>query len=142
AADSVRHEGQPDRLDAPGVPRDSFAILTPPPMKQVESSGRFDDVNAVIAGYLRDLAFAQATPQKMYGYKRAANAIFGLERSVAEVVCGNGGALPKIVGIGPASARVSHEVLETGGAPSVEQAIDKSGQRMDSERRRALRTNV
>jgi hypothetical protein len=27
------------------------------------------DVNAVVAGYLRDLAFAQSSEQKMFGYK-------------------------------------------------------------------------
>ena len=44
------------------------------------------DVNAVIGGYLRDLAFAQASPQKMYGYKRAAAAILGLDEPLTELV--------------------------------------------------------
>ena len=33
------------------------------------------DVNAVVGGYLRDLAFAQSSKRKQFGYKRAA-AIF------------------------------------------------------------------
>jgi hypothetical protein len=36
---------------------------------------RYTDVNAVVGGYLRDLAFAQPSQQQMFGYKRAANAI-------------------------------------------------------------------
>jgi DNA polymerase (family X) len=32
---------------------------------------RHTDVNAVVGGYLRDLAFAQPTQPQMFGYKRA-----------------------------------------------------------------------
>ena len=39
----------------------------------------YADVNAVVGGYLRDLAFAQSSQQKMFGYKRAAAAIFALD---------------------------------------------------------------
>lgn len=95
------------------------------------------DVNAVVGGYLRDLAFAQASPQKAFGYKRAANAILDLDLPLTELV--NGGRLPKIPGIGPASARVIHEVLDTGASPTVERAIDVGERRADIERRRALR---
>ena len=41
----------------------------------VEAPRTYADVNAVVGGYLRDLAFAQSSQQKMFGYKRAANAI-------------------------------------------------------------------
>jgi hypothetical protein len=41
--------------------------------------------------------------------------------------------------VGPASERVIREVMETGGSPTVERAIDASGRRADIERRRALR---
>jgi histidinol phosphatase-like PHP family hydrolase len=98
----------------------------------------FADVNAVVGGYLRDLAFAQSSQQKMFGYKRAAAAIFALDRPLSELI-GPGGAWPKIPGIGPGSARVIREVLETGGSPTVEQAIDTSGRRADIDRRRQLR---
>ena len=40
---------------------------------------KYADVNAVVGGYLRDLAFAQSSQQKMFGYKRAAAAIMALE---------------------------------------------------------------
>jgi hypothetical protein len=82
----------------------------------------FADVNAVVGGYLRDLAFAQSSQQKMFGYKRAAAAIFALDRPLSELI-GPDGAWPRIPGIGPGSGRVIREVLETGGSPTVEQAI-------------------
>ena len=96
------------------------------------------DVNAVVGGYLRDLAFAQTTQPKTFGYKRAAAAIFALEIPITELIARHGG-LPKIPGIGPASARVIHEVLDTGESATVERAIDGSGQRAEIDRRRALR---
>ncbi|WP_157898594.1 PHP domain-containing protein [Luteitalea pratensis] len=99
------------------------------------------DVNAVVGGYLRDLAFAQASPQKMYGYKRAAAAIFGLETPLTELVAADG-TLPRIPGIGPGSTRVIREVLESGHSPTVEDAIGHSDRQADITRRRRLRQNV
>ena len=96
------------------------------------------DINAVVGGLLRDLAFAQPTQPQMFGYKRAAAAIFALEQSLTDMI-EEAGALPKIAGIGPGSARVIAEVLESGGSSTVERAIDLSGRRTDIERRRALR---
>ena len=69
------------------------------------------DVNAVVGGYLRDLAFAQSSQQKMFGYKRAAAAIFALDMPLTDLV-GPDGAWPKISGIGPGSARVIREVRD------------------------------
>ena len=99
---------------------------------------RHSDVNAVVGGYLRDLAMAQATQAKMFGYKRAAAAILRLERALTDL-SDAAGMLPKIAGIGPGSARVIDEVLATGSSPTVERAIDASGRRADIERRRTLR---
>jgi putative hydrolase len=96
------------------------------------------DVNAVVGGYLRDLAFAQPTQPQMFGYKRAAAAILALETPLTDLIA-QGGRLPKIAGIGPGSARVIEEILETGGSPTVERAIDRSERRGDIERRRTLR---
>lgn len=98
------------------------------------------DINAVVGGLLRDLAFAQTTKPQMFGYKRAAAAILALETALPELIASDG-RLPKIAGIGPGSTRVIQEVLETGGSPTVERAIDASGNRADIERRRALRAN-
>jgi histidinol phosphatase-like PHP family hydrolase len=99
------------------------------------------DINALVGGLLRDLAFAQTTQPQMFGYKRAAAAVLSLESPLTELVAANG-ELPKIAGVGPASARVIREALESGGSPTVERAIDASGNRVDIERRRALRNNV
>jgi histidinol phosphatase-like PHP family hydrolase len=96
------------------------------------------DVNAVVGGYLRDLAFSQSSQQKMFGYKRAAAAILALDVPLTDLV-GPDGALPRISGIGPGSTRVINEILETGGSPTVERAIEQSGRRADIERRRGLR---
>jgi putative hydrolase len=98
----------------------------------------YADVNAVVGGYLRDLAFAQLSQQKMFGYKRAAAAIFALDTPLTDLV-GPDGAWPKIPGVGPGSARVIREVLESGGSPTVEHAIETSGRRAEIDRRRQLR---
>jgi putative hydrolase len=98
------------------------------------------DVNAVVGGYLRDLAFAQSSQPKMFGYKRAAAAILGLDAPLTELV-GQNGVLPRIPGIGPGSTRVIREILETGKSLVVEHAIEQSGRRADIERRRQLRRN-
>ena len=96
------------------------------------------DVNAVVGGYLRDLAFSQSSQQKMFGYKRAAAAILALDVPLTDLA-GPDGTLPRISGIGPGSTRVINEILETGASPTVEQAIEQSGRRADIERRRGLR---
>jgi histidinol phosphatase-like PHP family hydrolase len=101
-------------------------------------SRTYPDVNAVIGGYLRDLAFAQSSQQKMFGYKRAAAAILSLDMPLTDLL-GPDGALPRIPGIGPGSTRVIREILETGASPTVEQAIERSQRRGDIHRRRELR---
>jgi len=98
------------------------------------------DINAVVGGLLRDLAFAQTAQPKMFGYKRAAAAVLALDTPLTELITAEG-ALPKIAGIGPGSARVIQETLETGASPTVERAIDESDRRSDIERRRALRAH-
>ena len=61
----------------------------------VQGSRIYEDVNAIVGGYLRDLAFAQSSQQKMFGYKRAAAAIFALDSPLTDLV-GPDGAWPKI----------------------------------------------
>lgn len=99
---------------------------------------RYADVNAVVGGYLRDMAFAQVSRPKMFGYKRAASAILALDVPLTDLM-GPGGALPRISGIGPGSTRIIREILDTGESPTVERAIDASDTRADIDRRRALR---
>jgi putative hydrolase len=99
---------------------------------------RHDDVNAVIGGLLRDLAYVQTSPQRTFGYKRAASAVLSLERPLAELRLSNG-TLEKIPGIGPASSRVILEVLDMGTSPTVERAVELSGRAAEIQTRRALR---
>ena len=105
---------------------------------KVPASRTYADVNAVVGGYLRDLALAQSSPQKTFGYKRAAAAILALDVPLTDLASRDG-ALPRIPGIGPASARVIREILDTGGSPTVEQALERSDRRADIQRRRELR---
>jgi histidinol phosphatase-like PHP family hydrolase len=112
----------PARHDAPAVPTDI-------------------DVNVVAGNLLRDLAFAQSSKPKQFGYKRAAAAVFSLERPLSELVTPDG-SIEKVPGLGPASTRVCLEVLRTGGSPTVEAAVAASGKGADIERRRGLRDHV
>ena len=106
----------------------------------VQEPRAYGDVNAVVGGYLRDLAFAQSSQQKMFGYKRAASAILSLDLPLTDLL-GPDGALPRIAGIGPGSTRVIREILETGTSAIVERAIEQSERRADIQRRRDLRRN-
>ena len=55
------------------------------------STGGFPlDVNAVVGGYLRDLAFVQPSRQQMFGYKRAADAILALETPLTTLLDADG----------------------------------------------------
>ena len=101
---------------------------------------RFEDVNAVAAGFLRDLAYAQAPGPRMFGYKRAAASILALDEPLTSLVL-PGRRLAKIPGIGPASERVILEVLDSGSSPTVERAVAQSDRSADVARRRGLRSH-
>jgi hypothetical protein len=98
------------------------------------------DVNSVVAGWLRDLAFAQQSAPSRWGYKRAAAAVMHLEVPITRLL-NSDGTLEKIAQVGPASTRVILEVLATGRSEIVERAVDASGQRAEIGRRRSLRAN-
>jgi putative hydrolase len=107
------------------------------------STGRaanFADVNGVVAGLLRDMASAQESRQRQWGYKQAAKAIRWLDTPL-DTLMREDGTLPRIPHIGPASTRIILEVLGSGSSPTVERAIDHSGRRAEIERRRGWRTN-
>ena len=99
-----------------------------------------DDVNAVVGGLLRDLAFVQASPQRTWGYKRAAAAVLSLEEPLTSLVRPDR-TLPKIAGIGPASTRVILEVLDSGTSETVEQAVAASGRAATSRAGAMLRAH-
>jgi histidinol phosphatase-like PHP family hydrolase len=96
------------------------------------------DVNAIAGGLLQDLAFVQESRQKTFGYTRAAEAVFGLDRPLSSLLGGDG-QLPKVPGIGPSSTRVILEVLATGASETVERAVASSGQAPGIQLRRELR---
>jgi histidinol phosphatase-like PHP family hydrolase len=96
------------------------------------------DVNAVVGGLLRDVAFAQTSQQRMFGYKRAAAVILSLEQPLTDLIQSNR-TLVKIPGIGPASSRIIMEVLDTGASETVERIVEASPKAADIRRRRALR---
>lgn len=77
------------------------------------------------AALLYDMAALQPTERSRFGYKRAARAIVALPISVADAVAT--GALRDIQFIGPSSARVVTELVETGRSATVEEAVASSG---------------
>ena len=81
------------------------------------------DTNLIVAGLLRDLAVAQTSTQRAWGYKQAANAILALDEPLEALVQPDG-TLARIPRIGPSSTRVIQEVLATGASPVVERVID------------------
>ena len=97
------------------------------------------DLNAVAAGLLRDLASIQTSPHKERGYRGAAGAVMRLDDPLVMLRQADG-TIRKIAAIGPSSARIIAEVLETGGSATVEAAIAASGRAVDVARRRGLRT--
>ena len=74
----------------------------------------------------------------MWGYKRAAAAVLALEEPIESRLQPDG-TLRKIPNVGPASTRIILEVLQTGTSPTIEQAIEESGQAEDIEKRRGFR---
>ncbi len=97
------------------------------------------DTNLLIAGLLRDLAAVQASPQRRWGYRRAAAAIQELEEPIEQLLQSDG-TLRKIPNIGPSSSRIILEILTTGTSPTVEAVIATSGKSVEIDRRRGLRS--
>jgi putative hydrolase len=97
------------------------------------------DTNLLIAGLLRDLAAVQASPQRRWGYRRAAAAIQDLDEPIERLLLPDG-TLRKIPNIGPSSSRIILEILTTGSSPTVESVIASSGKAVEIGRRRGLRS--
>ena len=97
-----------------------------------------EDLNATIAGLLRDLASVQTSKQKQFAYKRAALAISNLDEPIERYVRPDG-TLEKIEHVGPSSTRVILEVLQTGASPTVDRAIAESGKTSKADQSRMWR---
>lgn len=98
------------------------------------------DINSIVAGWLRDLAFVQKSPQSRWGYKRAASAVLSLAVPI-DTLLKPDGTLEKIPLVGSASTRVILEVLHTGESAIINQAVEASTERADILRRRGLRSH-
>ena len=100
------------------------------------------DINSDVAGWLRDFAFLQQSPQSRWGYKRAASAVLYLPVPI-DTLLNSDGTLHKIPQIGPASTRVIYEVLQDGTSAIVDQAMTVAEPKMRADilRRRGLRSN-
>jgi len=98
------------------------------------------DTNAIVGGFLHDLAAVQTVREKTRAFERAARTILQLDAPLESLVAADG-TIEKIPGIGPSSLRVIVEVLETGGSPAVEKAVAASPKRAEILRSRDARTN-
>ncbi len=96
------------------------------------------DTNSVVEGLLRDMAALQTSPQRTWGYKRAASAIRELDEPI-EGLLALDGTLRKIPHIGPSSTRIILEVLKTGRSATVEEAVERSSKATEIGRSRTLR---
>jgi putative hydrolase len=96
------------------------------------------DTNGIVVGLLRDLASVQSSKQSRWGYARAADAVAELDAPL-ESFLQRDGTLRKIPLVGPSSARVILEVLQTGASPTVEAAVATSGKASDVDKSRGLR---
>lgn len=99
------------------------------------------DVNVRVAGLLLDMAALQSSNASRLGYKRAAFAIFALDRFVTEDL--RRGTLRSVRGIGPSVERIVRELVETGESATVERALQKAWEplREDIGRRRLARSD-
>jgi histidinol phosphatase-like PHP family hydrolase len=82
------------------------------------------------AGLLYDMAALQGRDRAAMGYKRAAGAVVALPVPVSDLV--RAGTLREVPYIGPSSARIVVELVETGASPTVEAAVagSKAGARV------------
>lgn len=96
-----------------------------------------DDDNLAAASLLQDMAVLQQNERSRFGYKRAAKAIVALTSSIREVVASGG--IREIPFVGPASARIVEEYIETGGSPTVASAVARSGDASRVEAARGMR---
>jgi putative hydrolase len=93
------------------------------------------DSNLKIAGLLRDLASVQTAKHSKWGYKGAASALMNLTVPI-ESLRNPDGTFQKISRVGPSSARVVREVLDTGRSATVDAAVAASGKAAEIEERR------
>ena len=97
------------------------------------------DFNVEAAGLLRDMAALQPNERSQLGYKRAAKAVIALPLPVSQLV--EAGTLRDVPYIGPSSARIITEFVETGSSTTVDTAVAASRHADKVARLRRMRTN-
>jgi histidinol phosphatase-like PHP family hydrolase len=97
------------------------------------------DINMTAAGLLHDMAALQPNERSQLGYKRAAKAVIGLPLTVGDLVAA--GTLRDVPYIGPSSARIITELVDTGASSTVDVAVAASRQADKVASLRQLRTN-
>jgi histidinol phosphatase-like PHP family hydrolase len=95
------------------------------------------DVNLELGGLLLDMAALAGNSQRAFGYKRAAKAVFRLDRHVTPLIEAN--TLRAVPGIGPTTDRIARELVHDGRSQFVEHAIDEAGKRDVVEKSRSYR---
>jgi len=83
------------------------------------------DVNLELGGLLLDMAELAGRSQRAWGYKRAAKAVFRLDRHVTPLIEAN--TFKAVPGIGPTTDRIARELLHDGNSAFVEDAIRAAG---------------
>jgi putative hydrolase len=95
------------------------------------------DVNLELGGLLLDMATLAGDSQRGWGYKRAAKAVFRLDRHVAPLIEAN--SFKAVPGIGPTTDRIARELIFEGKSAFVEEAIRVAGKEEAIARLRAFR---
>lgn len=83
------------------------------------------DVNLELGGLLLDMATLAGNSQRAWGYKRAAKAVFRLDRHVTPLIEAN--TFKAVPGIGPTTDRIARELIYEGKSVLVEEAIRVAG---------------
>jgi putative hydrolase len=84
------------------------------------------DVNLELGGLLLDMAALAGSSQRAFGYKRAAKAVFRLDRHVTPLIEAN--TFKAVPGIGPTTDRIARELIYDGMSAFVEETIRAAGQ--------------
>ena len=97
------------------------------------------DINMEAAALLHDMAALQPNERSQIGYKRAAKAIVALPLLVSDLV--QAGSLRDVPFVGPSSARIVTELVETGTSQTVGEAVAASPRADAVAKLRRLREN-
>src|SRR5687767_10646940 len=97
------------------------------------------DVNLELGGLLLDMAALAGNSQRAWGYKRAAKAVFRLDRHVTPLIEAN--TFKAVPGIGPTTDRIARELIHDSKSAFVENAIEAAGKGEAIAKLRAFRQN-